>query len=286
MELVIITGMSGSGKSGAANVLEDIGYFCIDNMPPQLLPKFIEICEKSGDEVEKLAIVVDIRSGERLFTLKQNIDELKAQNIPAKILFMDASDEVLVKRYKETRRKHPLASRTSGNLHLAVNLERELLTPIREIADYLIDTSMLNGMQMNEKVRSIFLENLSDYMTITSMSFGFKYGAPNEADLVFDVRCLPNPFYIPDLKNKTGCDREVRDYVMSFDESKTLLEKLKDLLSFMVPLYIKEGKSQLIIAFGCTGGKHRSVTYAKLLGEYLQQSGQNVIISHRDIDKK
>lgn len=286
MELVIITGMSGSGKSGAANVLEDIGYFCIDNMPPQLLPKFIEICEKSGDEVEKLAIVVDIRSGERLFTLKQNIDELKAQNIPAKILFMDASDEVLVKRYKETRRKHPLASRTSGNLHLAVNLERELLTPIREIADYLIDTTMLNGMQMNEKVRSIFLENLSDYMTITSMSFGFKYGSPNEADLVFDVRCLPNPFYIPDLKNKTGCDKEVRDYVMSFDESKTLLEKLKDLLSFMIPLYIKEGKSQLIIAFGCTGGKHRSVTYAKLLGEYLQQSGQNVIISHRDIDKK
>lgn len=286
MEVIIITGMSGSGKSGAANVLEDIGYFCIDNMPPQLLPKFIEICEKFGEEIEKLAVVVDIRSGERLFTLKQNIEDLRAQNIPAKILFMDADDEILVKRYKETRRKHPLNSRTSGNLHLAVNLERELLTPIREIADYFIDTTMLNGTQMNEKVRSIFLENINEYMTINSMSFGFKYGLPNEADLIFDVRCLPNPFYITELKTKTGNDKEVRDYILSFEESKTMLDKLKDLLEFMVPLYVKEGKSQLIVAFGCTGGKHRSVTYAKLIGEYLQEKGRKVIISHRDIDKK
>ena len=286
MEVVIITGMSGSGKSGATNVLEDIGYFCIDNMPPQLLPKFMEICQKSGEEIEKIAVVADIRSGDRLFSLKEYIQELRDKNIKSKILFIDCDNEVLIKRYKETRRKHPLSERTGGNLMLSVELERELLTPIREMADYYIDTTMTTGTQFYEKLRSLFLENVYDYMSINCISFGFKYGIPMEADLVFDVRCLPNPFYMDELKTKTGIDQEVRDYIFKFSESTELLYKLEDLMKLMLPLYVREGKSQLVIAFGCTGGKHRSVTYALLMGEYMESIGQKVTVTHRDIEKK
>ena len=286
MDVVIVTGMSGSGKSQAADVLEDIGYFCIDNMPPQLLPKFMEICQKSGEEIEKIAVVVDVRSGERLFMLKDYLTELEQQDIHAKVLFIDAKDDVLLKRYKETRRKHPLLNRTSGSIEMAVTLERELLAPIKAMADFYIDTSATSGTKFSEILRQTFVENFADYMTINCMSFGFKYGVPAGADLVFDVRCLPNPFYIPELKEKTGLNVEVRDYVMSFDESKTMKEKIDDFIDYMIPLYTKEGKSQLVVAFGCTGGKHRSVTFAENMYKHLTEKGAKAVVSHRDIEKK
>lgn len=286
MDVVIVTGMSGSGKSQAADVLEDIGYFCIDNMPPQLLPKFMEICQKSGEEIEKIAIVVDVRSGERLFVLKDYLTELEQQDIHPKVLFIDAKDDILLKRYKETRRKHPLLNRTSGNIEMAVTLERELLAPIKAMADFYIDTSATSGTKFSEILRQTFVENFADYMTVNCMSFGFKYGIPVSADLVFDVRCLPNPFYIPELKEKTGLNVEVRDYVMSFDESKTMKEKIDDFIDYMIPLYTKEGKSQLVVAFGCTGGKHRSVTFAENMYKHLTENGAKAVVSHRDIEKK
>ena len=286
MDVVIVTGMSGSGKSQAADVLEDIGYFCIDNMPPQLLPKFMEICQKSGEEIEKIAVVADVRSGERLFMLKDYLTELDKQDIHAKILFIDCKDDVLIKRYKESRRKHPLASRTSGNLELAVTLERELLAPIKAIADFYIDTTFTTGTKFSEILRQTFLENVSDYMTVNCLSFGFKYGIPAEADLVFDVRCLPNPYYVPELKEKTGVDKVVRDYVMDSEESVEMKKKIDDFIEYMIPLYVKEGKSQLVVAFGCTGGKHRSVTFAENLYALLKEKDDKVTVTHRDIEKK
>lgn len=286
MDVVIVTGMSGSGKSQAANVLEDIGYFCIDNMPPQLLPKFMEICQKSGEEIEKIAVVADVRSGERLYMLKDYLAELEQQDIHAKVLFVDANDDVLLKRYKETRRKHPLSNRTNGNLELAVSLERELLEPIKIMADFYIDTSVTSGTKFSEILRNIFVENFADYMTVSCMSFGFKYGVPVSADLIFDVRCLPNPYYVPELKEKTGLNKEVRDYVMSFDEAKTMQEKIHDFLDYMIPLYIKEGKSQLVVGFGCTGGKHRSVTFAENFYNHLLDRNIKTVVTHRDVEKK
>lgn len=285
LEVVIITGMSGSGKSGAAKVLEDIGYFCIDNMPPELLPKFIEISSKSAGEIERIAIVTDIRGGELFFRLSEYIDELIEIGISVKLLYLDASDNVIIQRYKETRRKHPLDERAQGNVRHAVQLEREILAPIREKADYYFDTSLTSLAQLKDQVKSIFLEKASDSMIVNLVSFGFKYGAANEADLIFDVRCLPNPFYLPELKNKTGLDAEVRDYVMSHDAAKTLRAKLEDLTEFLLPLYVKEGKSQLVIGFGCTGGKHRSVTFVENMRDFLEERGIKVRVSHRDISK-
>ncbi len=285
MQFVIVSGLSGSGKSCAANVLEDIGFYCVDNMPPQLISKFADICAQSEGKIERIAIVTDIRGGEMFFQLADNIKELKERGMDVKILFLDANDEVLVKRYKETRRKHPLDESFHGNLQRAIGAEREILRSVREAADYYVDTSYLSTSQFKEQINSIFLDNLSDSMIIKVMSFGFKYGAPNEADLVFDVRCLPNPFYIAELKPYTGQDAPVSDYVMQFEQSKKLLEKLEDLIDFLVPLYIHEGKSQLVIAFGCTGGKHRSVTFAEKIYSYISKENYRVRISHRDITK-
>lgn len=284
MKFLIVTGLSGSGKSGAVNVLEDIGYYCIDNIPPQLIPKFAEICLGNG-QMKKVAIVTDIRGGELFLELDQGLKYLKDNGLETSILFLDASDEVLIKRYKETRRKHPLDEQCHGSLQKAITTERDVLASVREIADYYIDTSELSMNQLKETVYSLFLDNPNNSMVLKVISFGYKYGVSREADLVFDVRCLPNPFYIPELKHHTGLESCVSDYVLSFDQSTELIKKLKDLLDFLIPLYIHEGKSQLVIAFGCTGGKHRSVTFAEAIYKYLCEKKMRCRISHRDIEK-
>lgn len=284
MEFVIVTGISGSGKSCAANVLEDIGYFCIDNMPPQLIPKFAELCGENS-AIEKVAIVVDIRGGELFLRLWDNVENMRKSGLNVKVLFIYADRDVIKRRYKETRRKHPLYDIAGGDIDKAIDAEFDILMPLREHSDYYIDTSLMTTAKFKENMLNIFLENVSDSMVISCVSFGFKYGVPDEADLVFDVRCLPNPFYVPELKEKTGEDKEVRDYVMDSEVSKTLLSKLTDLMDFLVPQYIAEGKSQLVIAFGCTGGKHRSVTFAKLMRDHLDEKGYNVRLLNRDSSK-
>lgn len=285
MKFLVVTGLSGSGKSGVINVLEDIGYYCIDNIPPQLIPKFAEICIKSENMIHNVAIVTDIRGGELFLELDEGIAYFKENDIDYKILFLDASDDVLVRRYKETRRRHPLDEQSHGSLMKAISAEREVLMPVRAKADYYIDTSDLSMAQLKENVYSLFLDNPNDSMVVKVMSFGFKFGCAREADLVFDVRCLPNPFYIPELKQHTGLEECVRDYVMSFEQSKQFLAKLTDMIDFLLPLYHTEGKSQLVIAFGCTGGKHRSVTFAEEIFKHLQEKSIRSRICHKDINK-
>ena len=284
MQFVIVTGLSGSGKSCAMNVLEDIGFYCIDNLPPQLISKFVEICRDGN--MSKVALAVDIRSGE-MFSKEviRSIEEMKEEHFDVKVLYLESSNDVIIKRYKETRRKHPLGSDFDGSLEKAVAYERTKIDCLREVADYYIDTSYLKSSQLKESIVNLFLKKSSDSILVKVMSFGFKYGSSAEADLVFDVRCLPNPFYVPELKHLTGRDEEVRDYVMGFEQSKELLRKLEDLIGFLVPMYIREGKSQLVIAFGCTGGKHRSVTFTELTAAYLESLGYDVVKTHRDITK-
>ncbi len=285
MQFVIITGMSGSGKSSAVNVLEDIGYYCVDNMPPELIPKFANICSQSDGKIDKVAFVVDIRGGDLFLKLQDTVKQLQGEGVSLKILFLDSSDDVIVRRYKETRRKHPFDEVSYGNIRKAIETEREILRPIKAQADFYIDTSRSSTAQFKERLYSIFLGN-NEFMHIDVQSFGFKFGAMSEGDLVFDVRCLPNPFYVPELKNKTGLDKDVYDYVLSFDEAKVLLGKLTDLIDYLIPLYEKEGKSQLVIAFGCTGGKHRSVTFAEAVAEHLRKQGHRIRITHRDINNQ
>lgn len=286
MKFVIVTGMSGSGKSSAINVLEDIGYYCVDNMPPELISKFADICAQSSGKIDKVAFVVDIRSGELFSKLNDIIEGLENSYIELKILFLDSSDDVIVRRYKETRRKHPLDKESFGNIAKAISTEREMLMPLKARADYYIDTSRTSVSQFKDRLYNMFLDGSDEHMQIDVRSFGFKYGTMAEADLVFDVRCLPNPFYIPELKHLTGLDERVSGYVMNSDNSKKLYEKLSDLLDFLIPLYEKEGKSQLVIAFGCTGGKHRSVTFAEATAKHLIEKGHRIRISHRDINLK
>lgn len=285
MTFLIVTGLSGSGKSSCVKVLEDIGFFCIDNMPPQLIPNFAEMCAKNRD-IERVAIVTDIRGGAMFLKLSENLSQLRAINgVEVKILYLEASKEVLMNRYNETRRKHPLEEAAGGDLSKAIDAEMTLLTDIRACADYIIDSSLLTSRQLQEQVSGLFLENPSDRMMVSCMSFGFMYGVPGEADLVFDVRCLPNPFYVPELKKLTGLDEAVRDFVMKYPQSVEFEKKIFDLTDFLLPLYVSEGKSRLVIAFGCTGGKHRSVTFAKRTAEHLNKAGFLVREVHRDIDK-
>ncbi len=285
MKFLIVTGMSGSGKSTAIDVLEDIGYYCIDNMPPELISKFAQIYSSVTDSVDKVAFVVDIRGRDFITKLSDTITELRSENTDLKILFLDSNDDCIVRRYKETRRKHPLDEVSYGNIRRAIETEREFLASALAQADYYIDTSDMAVAQFKDRMYSIFLENKDDFIHIDICSFGFKFGSVPDADLVFDVRCLPNPFYIAELKHKTGLQTEVSEYVMGFEESRILLEKLEDLVDFLIPMYIKEGKSQLVIAFGCTGGKHRSVTFAEKLAKHLIDNDHKVRISHRDIEK-
>lgn len=285
MIFLIVTGLSGSGKSSCVKVLEDIGFFCIDNMPPQLIPNFAEMCANNR-EIERVAIVTDIRGGAMFLKLPDILNELHAINrVEVKILYLEASREVLMNRYNETRRKHPLEETAGGDLAKAIDAEETLLTEVRAKADYIIDSSLLTSRQLQEQVSGLFLEKPSDRMIVSCMSFGFMYGVPGEADLVFDVRCLPNPFYVPELKKLTGLDEEVRNYVMNFPQSKEFEQKILDMADFLLPLYVKEGKSRLVIAFGCTGGKHRSVTFAKRTAEHLEKSGYLVREIHRDVEK-
>lgn len=286
MEFVIITGMSGSGKSTAVNVLEDIGYYCVDNMPPELMVKFAEMMEQSESKIDKVAFVADVRGGDIFVKLRQAVEEIRGMGLEVRILFLDSSDDAIVRRYKETRRKHPLDEQAYGNIREAIEKERGMLSSMKGAADYYIDTSDMATAQFKESMYSIFAENTLSVMRVDVRSFGFKYGAMSDADLMFDVRCLPNPFYIPELKNMTGLNEEVSGYVMSFEESKELLRKLTELIDFLLPLYQKEGKSQLVIAFGCTGGKHRSVTFAEAVASHLEQDGRRIRIIHRDIKKR
>lgn len=285
MELLIITGMSGAGKSQAVDVFEDMGYYCVDNIPPMLIRSFLDVTSAGNGEIKKLAIVTDIRGGNMFKDISAVLDSLTESSIDYKILFLDASDDVLVRRYKEHRRPHPLIDAGFDSIADAIAAERKLLNDIRLRADFIIDTSLTSVAKFRENIKNMFIGDIKGGMRIQTMSFGFKYGAAVEADLVFDVRCLPNPFYVDELKHKTGLDKEVYNYVMSFNESCKLADKICDFLDFSTELYCKEGKSQLTIAFGCTGGKHRSVTFAELVARYLSDKGYNVSTNHRDINR-
>ncbi|MCD8195555.1 MAG: RNase adapter RapZ [Lachnospiraceae bacterium] len=285
MRLVIVTGMSGAGRATALKILEDAGYFCVDNLPVPFIDKFAELTASGNSEITKVAIGVDVRSGKSLDQLQQVLEHLTGQGIDYEILFLDASDDVLVKRYKETRRMHPLAE--SGRIEQGITLERERLAFLKKQADYIIDTSQLLVRELKQELEQIFVQNRAfKNLMITVLSFGFKYGIPNDADLVFDVRFLPNPYYHEELRKLTGNDKEIQDFVMGFDMAHVFLDKLEDLLHFLIPNYVLEGKNQLVIAIGCTGGKHRSVTLADRLYERLcRQSDYGVRLDHRDIGK-
>ena len=285
MELLIVTGMSGAGKSQAANALEDMGYYCVDNIPPAIIPSFVNLSEISGEKLSKLAIVTDARGGNMFSEINDVLKDLKKRDLNYKVLFLDSSNDVIIRRYKENRRKHPLAD-SDDSILTAVEKEREMLNKIRLISDYIVDTSYISIAQLKSKLSDIFFGDGSFVMKIQCKSFGFKYGADTEADLVFDVRCLPNPYYVEELKNKTGMEKEVRDYVMNSPDSHNFLNKLLDFIDCSVPLYAKEGKSQLIIAIGCTGGKHRSVTFAELIGTHLKKQKYDCSIVHRDALKR
>ena len=285
MELLIVTGMSGAGKSRAVNALEDIGFYCVDNLPPRLIPKFAELCMQSQEPIPRVAIVVDIRGGKWFDRLPEILQELKDQCGDYKILFLECDSQVLKRRYKEPRRQHPLLAETNGSLSEAIERERAMLHDLRRQTDYLIDTTHLSPAQLKESVVSLFLDNADAGMSITCMSFGFKYGYPEEADLVMDVRCFANPFYVDELRHKTGLDADVREYVLNDPHIAGFQQRLYDLIEYMLPLYRNEGKSQLVIAIGCTGGKHRSVTVAEGLFEHLREQGLRVNVRHRDIRK-
>jgi UPF0042 nucleotide-binding protein len=277
--------MSGAGKSRAIDALEDIGFYCVDNIPPQLIGRIAEIAMAAGGALSRIAVVTDMRGGKLFYGLFREMDALKAEGLCCKLLFLDASDAELIRRYKETRRRHPLADSVPGGLSAQIAAERTAVAQARERADYVIDTTCTSASELRQRLNAIFTDGIRNTMLVSVMSFGFKHGLPVEADLVFDVRCLPNPYYVPALKEHTGLEQQVRDYVMNAPESVELLRKLRELVEFLVPLYQKEGKTQLMIAVGCTGGHHRSVTFAEYLYEDLAAQGHNVRISHRDIEK-
>ncbi|RCX11284.1 UPF0042 nucleotide-binding protein [Anaerobacterium chartisolvens] len=284
MRFVIITGISGAGKSQVIKYLEDFGFFCVDNLPPALIPKFAEICFQSNDKMDRIALVIDIRGGELLRDLFPALDDIKRGGFSYEILFLEASDEVLIKRYKESRRSHPLSP--EGRLINGIRQERGILKPIKERANHIIDTSNLSTRQLKEEISNIFVEGKSfSGLIISIISFGFKYGMPMDCDLVFDVRFIPNPYYIPSMKSLTGKQQTVRDYVLNSNETIEFMGKLNDMLEFLIPNYIKEGKSQLVIGIGCTGGRHRSVAIADELYKSLLGRENSVIVEHRDIEK-
>ncbi len=282
MELLVVTGLSGAGKSLAVNALEDIGYFCIDNIPAGLVPRLLDFALQGETMLDKVAVVLDIRGCRTTEDVRKALTSMDQREVPYQVLFLDASDEVLTRRYKETRRIHPLTIQENCSIGEAIQKERQILHPLYERADFVVDTSLLSAAQNKERICSLFLQQNQKAMVLSILSFGFKYGLPKEADIVLDVRCLPNPFYIPELKEKTGLDQEVVDYVMQFEQSQQLLQRILSLLEFSLPLYVKEGKSQLTVAVGCTGGKHRSITFARKIAEHCQKLGYAPIVHHRD----
>ena len=287
MEFVIVTGISGAGKTSVLHALEDIGFYCVDNIPPALLNTFYELCEKSVDErMKRAAVVLDARMGNSFEEFNKAMESLEHENYSYKMLFLDASNDVILRRFRATRRKHPFfPDKTIYTIEEAVNAERELFAKIRMSSDYLIDTTYLSSGQLKERVATLFLSNEMSMLSITCMSFGFKYGVPTEADLMFDVRCLPNPFYIQELKYQTGLDQPVKEYVLKWEHTQMVLKKIIDLIDYMLPLYKEEGKSQLMISIGCTGGKHRSVTLTQELYHHLSEGKHKVSVHHRDIEK-
>ena len=286
MRFVIVTGMSGAGKSTALKMLEDMGYFCVDNLPIPLIPRLADLLVVPGAEINKVVLGLDIRSGESFKELKTVLGELDESGFRYEILYLESSDQVLIKRYKETRRFHPLSG-SDGRVDEGIKKERDRLGFLKDKADYLIDTSHMLTRELRKELNKIFVQN-KEYknMYITVLSFGFKYGIPTDADLVFDVRFLPNPYYIEELRPMSGNDKEVRDYVMNNGSAGEFLTKLSDMMDFLIPHYISEGKTQLVIGIGCTGGKHRSVTLANALYEMLEKAeNYGTRIEHRDIHK-
>ncbi|AJH01976.1 MULTISPECIES: RNase adapter RapZ [Clostridium] len=283
MRFVIVTGLSGAGKTQATRTLEDLGYFCVDNLPPKLISKFAEVCTQSGGNIEKVALVIDIRGGIFFEDFFEALNYLKKNEFKYEILFLEATDEVLIKRFKETRRSHPLSP--DGRVLTGITQEREKLREVKNIADIIIDTSKYEIRHLREKINKNYGDHTypEKQLSITVLSFGFKYGIPVDSDLVFDVRFIPNPFYIPELKQYSGNDEPVKDYVLKQEETVNFIEKLVDMLKYLIPNYIKEGKSQLIISIGCTGGRHRSVAIANEVYERLNKENYNSKIEHRDV---
>ena len=283
MRFVIVTGMSGGGKSTAMKMLEDAGFYCADNMPVALIDKFAELLAMPNSGIQKAALGLDVRADQSFRDIKKIIASLQASQYSVEVLFLEASDQVLLKRYKETRRVHPLSS--DGDLMKGITEERKLLASIRDTADYVIDTTNLLTRELKAELDRIFVNNEKyNSLMINIVSFGFKHGIPQDADLVFDVRFLPNPYYIDELKHKTGLDKEVQDYVMAYSEAHAFLDKLSDMISFLIPNYVKEGKYQLVVAIGCTGGQHRSVTLAgELFNRFRNQGEYGLTLRHRDV---
>ena len=287
MEFVIISGMSGAGKTSALHIMEDIGYYCVDNIPTSLLQTLYKLCKDSSDKaMERVAVVVDVRGNGDYEVMYDDLENFKKNNEGVSILYIDAKVDSLIVRYKETRRRHPLTERLKdGSVAAAVKEEQRLLVPVKTLADYSIDTTFMSIKQLRERIISMFLENSSNSIMLTFMSFGFKYGIPLESDLIIDVRCLPNPFYIAELKEHTGLEKCIQDYVLDCEETQEFVKRLIDWLDYSLPLYLKEGKSELVVGIGCTGGKHRSVTIAELLDNYFMEKGYKCIVQHRDVKK-
>ena len=287
MRFVIVTGMSGGGKATAIHMLEDAGYYCVDNLPVSLIEKFAELITMPDNDISKVVLGIDARAGQSFEEVTGIIDSLKERGIPVEVLFMDCNDQVLIKRYKETRRVHPMNVNDAGNrIEDGIKKEREVLADIKKKADYVIDSSQLLTRELKKELDKIFVKDEGyNSLMITILSFGFKYGIPSDADLVFDVRFLPNPYYIEELKHQTGNDEGVQNYVKSFPECGQFLDKLTDMLKFLIPGYVQEGKYQLVVGIGCTGGQHRSVTIANELYERLKSADGNygIKISHRDV---
>ena len=285
MEFIIISGLSGAGKSKAASFMEDMGFFCVDNLPAPLIPKFAELGMAGTGEYDRVVLVTDVRSGTNFSALFQSLEALKGMKCPYRILYMDASDDVIIKRYKETRRSHPLAEECDS-LEGAIALERRMLAPLRERAEFVVDTSDLSTAKLRGELLRLFGRGSQEgAMTVSVTSFGFKHGLPREADLVFDVRFLPNPYYVQELRPRTGLDDGVRDCVFSGGAAGEFLEKLQDLVGFLLPKYVEEGKTALVVAVGCTGGHHRSVAIAHALAAYIRGRGYPVTESHRDLGR-
>ena len=285
MNFVIVSGLSGAGKSKAVSFLEDIGYYCVDNLPASLIPKFAELCMAGGGKYDKVAVVTDIRGGQTFDGLFEALDELRAMQCDYKILFVEASTETIIKRYKETRRSHPLAG-GGVSLEEVVALERSALEGVRKLAEYIIDTTALSTAKLRGEIIRLFgTEKASTNMSVSVISFGFKYGIPIEADLVFDVRFLPNPYYLTELRNQTGLDEGVRNFVFGYQQSLDFLGKLEDMIGYLLPYYVEEGKTALVIAIGCTGGQHRSVAITRSLADFIRQKGYNATENHRDMTR-
>ena len=282
MKFIIVTGLSGSGKSEAMRSLEDMGFYCVDNLPPTLIPKFAELCYQSNSTIDKVALGIDVRGRKFFEALHESLNVLKKDKYPFEVLYLDCSDDILLKRYKMTRRNHPLA--INRQIPEGIKMEKTILEPLKEIADCIIDTSNMKPKDLKEEIGKIYYDGeTNNNLTISVVSFGFKHGIPTDSDLVFDVRFLPNPYYVEELREKTGEEQSVRDYVMNSEISTKFYEKLLDMINFLVPQYIEEGKHHLVISIGCTGGRHRSVAIANQIYENLYDKNYNVCIEHRDI---